>query len=86
MYIYTYIYTSGSYIEDIVYTKIKFYLFYIHIFEYVYIYISGSYIEVIVPDEVEPLTFGADGNPSNPTISVNKTTAGAALAGMYKYI
>lgn len=41
----------------------------------------GSYIEVIVPDEVETVSSDADGNPSNPTITVNKTTAGAALAG-----
>eukprot|EP00596_Hydrurales_sp_CCMP1899_P011284 CAMPEP_0119051252 /NCGR_PEP_ID=MMETSP1177-20130426/72929_1 /TAXON_ID=2985 /ORGANISM="Ochromonas sp, Strain CCMP1899" /LENGTH=142 /DNA_ID=CAMNT_0007030391 /DNA_START=67 /DNA_END=492 /DNA_ORIENTATION=+ len=42
--------------------------------------IPGSYIEVIVPDEVEPVSHD-EGSPPNPTIAVNKTTAGAALAG-----
>ena len=43
--------------------------------------VAGSYIEVIVPDEVEPLTVNSSSAQNDPVITVQKTTAGAALAG-----
>ena len=43
--------------------------------------LPGSFIEVIVPDEITTGFVSADDNPSSVNMSVNKTRAGAALAG-----